>query len=261
MSEVRNVESIEIEETSKGWVPVMHAEQRKWLLRRLPYYTMMMFIIYTSIYFTICKSAAASDQGAEARMDALELDTRYAQDVYRWYTYSLLHLTDLHYGINMFCLWVYCGLVEYGNGPWRSCIIHICSILGGAYGIGWEGRITGERLRVIGASGGNYGLLSSQIANLILNWWELTLYNRIIYTSLIIGCVTSDIVINAVWYNPAVSYSGHVGGFVFGIFAGLAWMRNQRVLRWELRLRIISGIIFAATTIAGGVNLLVRENP
>lgn len=234
-------------------IPVFHSKKSRMcaVARRVPWYTLSMFAVYMSIYFTICQNPKG-----DGRNDGLELDTYKADEVYRWYTYSLLHLNGMHIGTNMLTLGVYGTLIEFDNGPWRVFLIHILSILGGAFGVGWESRFKQrERMYVIGASGGNYGLLSSQVGNLVLNWPELTLIRRILYGGVLVSCVLSDVVVNIVLYNPDISYSAHVGGFVFGLFAGLSVMKNIRVLAWERRMKIVMGGIFGVLCLMSAINL------
>lgn len=218
-------------------------------LRRLPFYTLCMFIIYISIYFSIC-----TDQN-DSRISGLELNTSKGKEVYRWYTYSLLHAGKEHIGINMLCLLIYGSLVEFDNNSWRLLVIHVLSIFGGAFGAGWESRFKNETSYVIGASGGNYGLLSSQIGNLVLNWYEINLYKRIIYTILISSSVICDITVNIVLYNPDIAYSNHFGGFVFGLFAGLVFMKNQKQLQWEKMMQYGSASLFGVLSLASAINL------
>ncbi len=222
-------------------------------LRRVPWYTLSMFAVYMAVYFTVCTDAA------DPRNDALRLALRAgdAGEVYRWYTYSLLHLNGMHLGLNMLGLCAYGALVEFDHGFLRVFVIHTCSILGGAYGAGWESRTTGRQLFVIGESGGNFGLLSSQAANLVLNWPEIGLLQRVVYVSLLVSATLSEVVANVVLAPsmPNVSYSAHVGGFVFGVFAGLAAMRNIRVLAWERTMQLACGAVFLGITVASVTNL------
>ena len=118
--------------------------------------------------------------------------------------------------------------------------------------VGWQARIYSKSISVIGASGGIYGLLTSQTANLCLNWWELHILQRIIYTSLLVSCVTSDIIISVLYYNSNVSYSDHIGGALIGVFAGMCFLKNIRVIEWERKMKFISAglmIVFFATSI------------
>lgn len=213
----------------------------------LPMYTLIMFTVYMAIYF----------KETEALVNTLGLDSTQSHQVYRWYTYSLVHDGPMHIGINMMNLLIFSYLVEYDNGFYRTHMIHTISILGGAFALGWECRLIPSTMPILlmGASGGNYGLLSSQIGNLILNWKELNPVKRIIYTGFIVSPVLTDIVVNIVMYNPKISYSSHVGGFIFGIMAGMCFMYNIKVLRWEKIMKVVAAGLMLALSLASSINL------
>lgn len=88
------------------------------LQKYIPYYTLGMFIIYMSIYYTICTDSK------DRRNDTLAYDTYLGRHVYTWYTYSLLHLGTVHIASNMFTLFVYGTILEIEHGHIRAFLIH-----------------------------------------------------------------------------------------------------------------------------------------
>lgn len=217
----------------------------------VPYYTCCMFIVYMSVYYTICTDPK------DARNDTLAFDTKYGRKAYTWYTYSLLHSGNVHLATNMFTLFTYGTIMELEHGPLRSFSIHTLCIIGAAFAVGWESRFKDERIIVIGASGGIYGLLSSQISNLALNWTELEIIKRILYTLFVVSSVVADIVINIVMYNPDISYAAHVGGFVTGVFAAFCLMKNIKVIKWENIAWHVSTTLLTMLMTAGMINTLL----
>lgn len=217
---------------------------------RVPWWTPAMFALYTSLYFTICRDLN------DPRLVALELDLHKPDEVYRWYTYSLVHGSVAHLGVNMMGWLIYGVLCEVDNGWWRTAAIQAGAVLGGAMAAGWEYRILQPRhLVVLGASGGVYGMMSSLIGNLALNWQELHLVKRIVYP-MFLGCtIVSDVVVSAVLRSSTTSYSAHVGGFVFGALGGLCIMRNEIVRSWEVRMRKAAGAAWLVLIFVGAVNL------
>lgn len=225
--------------------------QSKWtIFRRFPYYTFAMFFVYIGIYFGLPYGSGP--------FEGLVMDTEKRREVYRWYSYSLVHFNDMHLASNMFTLCIYSGFVEWDNHFWRCFLIHFFSILGGVVGFGWEYRLTGTEMILLGASGGVYGMLASQIGNLILNWPELDPVKKWFYVIMLVAALVSDIAVNTVMQNTNISYSTHVGGFIAGIFAGLAFMINIKVLKWEKILKIVNIVILSIWMTAGFINLLVE---
>lgn len=228
-------------------------KKRFFILSHIPWYTITMFIVYLSIYFTICTNVN------DPRINELRIEFRNGKtaEIYRWYTYSFIHANAIHICMNMLEFCIFGTMVEYDHGFIRTLLIHFCAILGGTYGVGWESRITGKATYVIGESGGNFGLLSSQIGNLVLNWGEMEQLKRWFYVLILVSCTTSEIVTNILLNSSNVSYSAHIGGFIFGIFAGLTLMRNIRVYNWERKMQYVCGATFLGISIASTVNMIL----
>jgi len=219
---------------------------------RLPYYTTSMFIIYIVIFMqpsmnypepSFFNLAFYSYYGHE-----------YSREAYRWYTYSLLHLNVVHIASNMYNLIIFGTLVEINALAPGAAAINMISILGGAFTTAAYSQITNRPVILVGASGGIFGLLSAQIGNIVINWNQMDLVQRIIYTSVISCAVISEIVVDIVLYNPLISYADHVGGFIFGIFAGFCFMKNSAKHTWLKSLRIGSAIVLSSLLVTGIMN-------
>jgi membrane associated rhomboid family serine protease len=215
-------------------------------IKHFPFYSLFMLFIYLSFYYIF----------PESNYSSIELNTKYSYQIYRYYTYSLLHANVMHLIINLYTWIVFASIVEYDSGSIRSFGIHLSSIIGGSFATGWQSRITNVPTKVIGASGGIYGMLSSIISDLILNWNEFSKYKKFVYISILTTTITSDIVTNIVYYNPKISYSAHIGGFINGIFGGLILSRNRKIDKWEKKMQIGIGITIAAVSISSFFNLL-----
>lgn len=219
---------------------------------RAPWYIMAMNIVYIVMYNTVpCPGSTCYSLSYDTR------DKSTMREVYRWYTYSLVHIDIPHVTVNVLATLLYGVFVEYDNLAHRCAIIHFLSIIGGAFGCGWQHRITGQNIILVGASGGAYGLLSAQIGNLIINWPDIDLMKKAIYTVTLITASIMEIVSNILWYNPKVSFSTHVGGFFTGILAGSIFMHNIRKLEWERRYRIVCWIVLTIYLSLGMVNTVV----
>jgi membrane associated rhomboid family serine protease len=220
-------------------------------LQKIPWYIILINVLYgVMFHFFPCPDKCFE----------LAFNTRNQEklrQVYRWYTYSLVHLNASHIISNVIATVLYGFMVEYDNLALRTAVIHSVSIVGGAFGCGWEHRLTGKTPVLVGASGGCYGLLSSQVGNLIINWPEIDRDKRIIYVVLLVSASIVEIVVNSIWYNPKISYSTHIGGFFTGIFIGSIAMHNIIKIHWERRYRIACWIILMTYMGAGMINVFV----
>ena len=191
----------------------------------------------------------------------LILDTCYPTEVYRWYSYNLLHLNLMHILINMMLLITYGILLSWTHENWRIALIHTFAIFNGAFAVGIEQRIYNpvNGLQMIGASGGIYGLLSSQFGNLILNWQELDIIQKIVYPSCLFSAIASDIIANSIMRPENISYSNHIGGFISGIFAGICILKNIKVIRWETYMRVAAALLLFIYTLIGMILFLTMN--
>lgn len=217
------------------------------LKQHFPYYTIFMFIVYLIIYLSKPVNYYTP----------IILDTKYAYEVYRYYSYSLAHYSVAHIVINLYTWFVYAFIVEYESGSLRAFGIHFISILAGSFGVGWNARFTGERLKVLGASGGIYGMLSSIIGDLVLNWNEFSIYKKCVYIAILVSSISSDVATNIVYYNPKISYANHFGGFLGGIGAGLILSKNKKIHTWERKLQIAVFATTATLATASFINLFL----
>lgn len=233
-------------------VPVQSTTKKRALkcldatLHHFPYYTIFMFMVYIALYGTLRKQDVGD----------IRLMTSKGDEVYRWYTYSLAHFDGMHVGVNMMGLCIYGTMLEWDHASWRVILVHLASILGGAFGVGWESRFRGGKsMNVIGASGGVYGLLASEVSNLTLNWSEFSTLQRAVYLTILLSCIASDVGVNIAMYNKNISYSNHACGFVFGVLGGLSFLTNKKVLVWEKGLRWGGRSLMCVLGLAGAINL------
>lgn len=220
------------------------------IIKRVPWNAVVMSIIYIIIYYKI--------NPASSIYSGLQFDTEKLREIYRWWTYSLLHSSNSHLYMNMVMLYICGGFLEFDSGVWRTFIIYNLSILGGACGCGWSHRfVYKEDIFLVGASGGIYGLLAAQTGNLIMNWKEFNIISRSANTSLLGMSVISDIVVNSINPNPDISYSTHVGGFITGVLASICFVKNIKVIKWENKLKIASGVLLGSFLTVGIINLVI----
>ena len=237
-------------------VPVQHALKQRvasFCRQHFPFYSLPIVLLHISMYYAAPLGSKAFN--ALAFINGGE-DYERGQ-IYRWYTYSLAHLNGQHIALNAICTLLYGILIEFDNAAWRCLLIHTASIIAGALGCGWEYRVTGNAVMLIGSSGGVYGLLASQAGNLIVNWPELTLFRRMVFTSVLVSVSITEALVGYFFYSPTISYSTHVGGFIAGLLAGGCLTTNIRKLPWERAFRIACWTGLSIYLLAGAINVLI----
>jgi len=134
-----------------------------------------------------------------------------AGEWWRLLSYAIEHGNLIHIVVNMSVVWTLGFGLERLLGTWRFALISLVGCLGSAAFALWFNFTT----PTVGASG------------MIIGWAGamLPIANRATRQSLIIWLVQIAIIS----LLPFVSWSGHLGGFVFGFACGLALRAGPRV--------------------------------
>lgn len=219
-------------------------------LKRFPFYIFFMLSTYISFYVALIEYQADNKV-----VNTMLLDTSHPQDVWRLYTYSLLHNDRAHMINNMVMLFMMGILLNTAHGSVRIAIIHTCGALGGAFGVGWQYRMHSERIRVIGASGTIYALLGSHIGNVIINWSELPW--KWFHIFVLSYMLLADVLLYIFYYNERTSYSNHFAGLLTGTLLSPLVLYNMRVRKWERIYQAVSMSLCVAFFVASFINYML----
>ena len=140
-----------------------------------------------------------------------------------------LHGSLLHLGGNMLFLWVFGNNIEDVRGPWRYLLFYLAAGL-----VAMAAHVMVDPnsvIPVVGASGAIAGVMGAYLV-LFPNAPIVTLFILIIP---FIRNITAKWLLGF-WFvsqfllqEPGVAWAAHVGGFVFGVLAGLLWRATGRV--------------------------------
>lgn len=218
---------------------------------RIPFFICALIGVYTAIYCTL--GPYTIDAPA---YDGLVFDTRTAltlhQQSWRWYTYSLVHANAMHLAGNAMALAFYgITLVAYDLYRWTLPIIHTVAIVNGALTMSWQYYLYGAHIIDIGASGGVYGIYAAYIPLVI---YETDVWKRAQYGGIILSFSITEIV-SIACAEVAVanrSHSGHIGGFIGGLFTAFAFAGDattSNTVKWVRRVAAIMAIGVTAANI------------
>ena len=241
------------------------------IMSHFPHYTLTMFGIYVNVYQYIKPDSSRYESLA---LNTALMNAENKNQIYRWYTYSILHASNEHIISNMMSLLIYGCLLESGDfldfiidffttgltidaimstrqimsKTVRMFCIHTLSIIAGAFAVFWEAQTTHNQIiKIVGASGGIYGLYATTASNLLLNWQELTLIRKITSLVFLIGMLVCDMTVTGVaiykHHNTDIAYSSHIGGAVMGLLSGIWFWHNIKKLKWEVYMRCVGAFM------------------
>jgi len=222
---------------------VAYAEEYRWLPP--PWFTFISVVLLIGIYIfnEYFKSSGT------VIFDMLVYNPARRYEVWRYFTYILLHGSVLHLTLNL-CLLLMVSLpLEMTHGTVRTQIV----ALAGAITSCLLFSVSNPKAFLVGSSGAVTSLVTAHLASIILNWREDTLILRQRFrnsqaTSPIFGKpvriarVLLVIVILCLDIykfcqdneDTKIAFTAHIGGAVSGLFVGIVVLQNRRVQHWEV---------------------------
>ncbi|KAF5287187.1 hypothetical protein FQR65_LT12316 [Abscondita terminalis] len=178
----------------------------------------------------VAKGSTMSYTGPVA--NALMYDPRRRYEAWRYVTYMFVHIGVLHLVVNL-CVQVLLGTpLEMVHRWWRVLIIYFAGVVAGSLGTS----ISDPVVKLAGASGGVYSLITAHIATIIMNWREMEyplvqLGIFLIITGCDIGTAIYDRYVLDI--NEHIGYAAHFFGALAGLLVGINILRNISVTRKE----------------------------
>jgi len=189
------------------------------------------------------------------------------EQIWRWFTYSLMHASVAHIQGNVTLLIVLAIPLEMTSGTLRVMLIYLFGALAGSLGSSVFDPVS----NVVGASGAVYTYLGAWVADMVENWdtkdstwaccnpfcmdtFSVKSAGKWVQVVIVVIFTFFDLG-NQVYsrYNSvsSVSFAGHFCGFAAGVTFGTFMLKNNAEKLYELYVRwagismFITGLIFA----------------
>lgn len=184
---------------------------------------------YFILFISILEVGVFVWGGAETQR-ALVYDPHHRQQLWRFLTYMLLHSDSLHLALNIAIQCLLAAPLEHEQGHLRTSLVYLGGVVGGSLGTS----MLEPELYVMGASGGVYALLISQLANILLNFKALPYkLHRAVAVAVL---ALADIVASLYHYFslgnvcPRISWAAHSSGALAGFLLGLVLFKGSKKL-------------------------------
>ncbi|XP_071442954.1 protein rhomboid-like [Hetaerina americana] len=148
-------------------------------------------------------------------------------EAWRFATYMLLHTGALHLALNVAIQVVLATPLEAEQGHLRTGLVYFGGGLGGSL----TTSMLEPEIYIVGASGGVYALLISQLANVLLNFRRLR-YKA--YRAVAVVVISlADIAFSVYHFVrrgnecPRIGWAAHTGGALAGLLLGLVLFRSD----------------------------------
>lgn len=221
-----------------------------------PYFILLVSALETCVFMF----------GDTTTQQALVYDPHHREQIWRFLTYMLLHSDTLHLTLNVAIQCVLAAPLEHEQGHLRTSLVYLGGVLGGSLGTS----MLEPQLYVMGASGGVYALLISQLANILLNFKALPykLHRAVAVAVLALADIAASLYHYFSLGNvcPRISWAAHSSGALAGFLLGLLLFRGSHKrgtpIAWtRVAVWVAAILLSAAVTAAVICNLLLPPPP
>ncbi|GFT41716.1 rhomboid-related protein 3 [Nephila pilipes] len=207
-----------------------------------PIFLLLISLIEVGIFIYYCvKLGELSASGPVPIDSVLIYNPKRRYEAWRYLTYMFIHAGGVHIFFNLLIQLLLGVPLEMVHKWWRVMLVYVGGVVAGSLGSSLSDPIT----FLAGASGGVYALISAHLANVILNFKEMT-FGWVRLLSLLIFAGTD---VGVALYSRYVedeksrtSYAAHFAGALAGLMIGMVCLRNLKVKKWE---QILGWTLFA----------------
>jgi len=184
---------------------------------------------------------------AEAELEPLAFYPWKRAQIWRYFTYSWIHLSTAHLWVNVIMLLLAGIPLELVHDGLIVALVYIGGTVTGAIYNYWISKTV-----LLGASAGVYALMFTHISNFIVNGDIFSLKFFAMHLALnvpMIGLMIANIVM--IKQGTSSSFASHFAGIFTGLTLGIRLLRNSLEQRWEKIIRYTGLGIFTIFAIMG----------
>lgn len=184
------------------------------------------------------------------------------KEIWRFLTYMFVHSDTQHIFFNM-SMQLFVGIpLEMSHGSTRVAKVYAFGVVAGSLAT----TVFDPMIYLAGASGGVYALIAAHLATLVLNWHEdmvilqhrlrsstkqsaaklhgpIVRFLRLSIVLLYSAIDTGVAVVRRSSHN--ISFTAHLSGAIAGLLVGIIVLKNRKVEKWEMKLKICCIVTFA----------------
>lgn len=181
---------------------------------------------------------------------------------WRYLTYFLVHIDLFSLVVNLFVQLIVGIPLELVHGSFRIGLIYFCGVLYGSL----AASIFDPHVRLAGASGPAYAMLSAHLANVMLHHAKMSrpflrLVGLLFVASLEVGCGIYRRYAPPEPDKPQVGFTAHLAGVLAGLTFGLVILKNYEQKLSERRVWWFTLVLLLILNLAAFLYQRLRNNP
>ncbi|KAG5900299.1 hypothetical protein JTB14_000825 [Gonioctena quinquepunctata] len=154
------------------------------------------------------------------------------REVWRYITYMFVHIGAFHLVVNLL-VQILLGIpLEMVHQWWRVLVVYLAGVLAGSLGTS----IVDPTVKLAGASGGVYSLVTAHVASILMNWKEMSFpLAQLLVFVIVAGTDIGTAIYNRyiLDINEHIGYAAHIAGALAGLLVGINVLRNLSVTKTE----------------------------
>ncbi|XP_050311400.1 rhomboid-related protein 2-like [Anthonomus grandis grandis] len=192
------------------------------------------------------KNSTLTGTGVTAKLFLYEPNKRH--EAWRFLTYMFVHIGYIHIVVNL-AFQLLLGIpLEMVHKWWRVSLLYFLGVIAGSLATS----VADPWVRLAGASGGVYSLLTAHIATIVMNWSEMTLpLVQLFVLGIIIVFDLGSSIYDRYYLkmDDAIGYAAHFGGAIAGLLVGIYLLKNLNVTKFEKYLWWAAVVTYVVLTV------------
>jgi rhomboid-related protein 1/2/3 len=179
-------------------------------------------------------------------------------EIWRVWTYQFLHANLEHIMINVFLQLCIGTTLEIVHGPVRVGALYTTGvIIGGCFHL-----MVSPEQTLVGASGGDYTLLGVMLANVAMNYKEMSFLGKCIRIVVLVLFFIAEVGVAIGRMidigDGNVSWACHLGGALVGLTFGIVILKNFVLTKKEIYAQLSFLVLFTLLLMATSITLLAK---
>ncbi|XP_054722866.1 rhomboid-related protein 2-like [Uloborus diversus] len=207
-----------------------------------PIFLLLISLIEIGIFIYYCvKHQELSASGPVPIESVLIYNPKRRYEAWRYLTYMFIHAGGVHIFFNLLIQLLLGVPLEMVHKGWRVMLVYLGGVLAGSLG----SSISDPATYLAGASGGVYALIAAHLANVIINFGEMTFGWARLIALFIFGGTDIGVAFYARYVEKEenrTSYAAHFAGSLAGLMIGMVCLRNLKVHKWE---KVLGWVLFS----------------
>ncbi len=193
------------------------------------------------VFGAMLSTGRAQDTDVLIRFGALAKHLVWQGQYWRMFTTLFVHYNWLHFGLNMYALYVLGRLVEPALGSWRFLLLYFASGFGGAIGT-----MLSSHALSLGASGAIFGVVGGLLA---MQYIIVGSLRTLVARTALVPVVFIQLALGA-WVR-FIDNAAHLGGLAAGCVVGYYFAARRTPFPWHHARSRALLILLAAAAAAG----------